>query len=263
MDKKIAIVTGGSSGIGLWAVHYLAEDKYTVYELSRRENDNIEIKHLKCDVTDEKQVKTAIEYVIKEEGKIDLVINCAGFGISGAVEFSKADDIKRQFDVNFFGMDNVNRSVIPYLRQSKGRIINISSVAAVASIPFQTYYSSCKAAINSYTLALANELRPFGISVCAIMPGDTHTGFTKAREKCIDGDDLYQGRITRSVERMEKDELGGVDAKIVGKYIYEIATRKMVKPLYTVGIQYKIIVFLLKILPYRLSNYLIYRIYGQ
>ncbi len=259
--KKVAIVTGGSSGIGKCTAERLKDD-YTVYEFSRSGKERENIRHLDCDVTKTEDIIKAVNKVIADTGRVDLVVNCAGFGISGAIEYTDLDDAKRQFDVNFFGLAEVNRICIPHLKKSKGRIISISSVAALAAIPFQAYYSACKAAVNSYTLALANELKPFGVSVCAIMPGDTSTGFTKARNKNIKGDGEYGGRISKSVEKMENDERKGVDADVVGRLICAVAKKKKIKPIYTVGWDYKLIICLLKILPYSLSNYLIAKLYG-
>jgi len=217
--KTVALVTGGTSGIGLAAARALAEAGWSVYTLSRRGSDLPGLHHLAADVTDETAVTAAVDTVIRQEGRLDLVVHCAGFGISGAVEFTDTEDAQRLFDVNFFGMVRVNKAAIAHLRRSKGRIIHVSSVAAPVAIPFQTYYSCTKAAVNDYTLALANELRPFGISVCAVMPGDIRTGFTAAREKSVVGDDCYNGRIRRSVGRMEHDEQNGMAPEAVGRLI--------------------------------------------
>ena len=160
-------------------------------------------------------------------------------------------------------MDNMVRCAIPYLRESKGSIVTVSSVAAMAAIPFQAYYSASKAAINAYTLALANELKPFGIAVTAIMPGDTKTGFTSARKKNLNGNELYSERIARSVSKMEKDERNGKSAKEAGELIASVALSHTSKPVITIGASYKIVIFLLKILPFRLSNALIYRLYAK
>ena len=174
-------------------------------------------------------------------------------------------EVKALFDVNFFGMVNLNRAVVPLMRQAgRGRIVNLSSVAAPVPIPFQTYYSATKAAVNAYTMALANELRPFGVTVCAVMPGDIHTGFTAARRKIGEGDDIYHGRISRSVARMEHDEETGMDPARAGAYIARVALREGSRhPLYAIRFDYKFFTFLAKILPARFLNWLIFLLYGR
>ena len=263
--NKVVIITGGSSGIGLCTAAALRDRGCKVYELSRRDSEVTGITHIKCDVTDEAQIAAAVGQVMAESGRIDILINNAGFGISGAVEFTDTTDAKALFDVNFFGMVTMNRVVVPIMREAgRGRIVNLSSVAAPVPIPFQTYYSATKAAVNAYTMALANELRPFGVTVCAVMPGDIHTGFTAARRKIGEGDDIYQGRIGRSVARMEHDEETGMDPAKAGGYIAKVALREGNRhPLYAIRFDYKFFVFLTKVLPARFLNWLIYQLYGK
>ena len=262
--KSVALVTGGSSGIGKAVCESLLEKNIRVYEFSRRKISEGGAVHYSVDVTDEARVNEAVHDIVKKEGRIDILVNCAGFGIGGAVEFTHTADAAAQFDVNFFGMDKVTRAVIPCMRKAqKGRIVNISSVAAPIPIPFQAYYSASKAAVNSYTAALASELKPYGISVCAVMPGDISTGFTSARRKNTEGDDLYQGRISASISRMEKDEEEGMDPSVCGKYIAKIALKNKVKPYYSIGAVYKLFCVLMKILPARLSGMVVYRLYAK
>lgn len=148
---------------------------------------------------------------------------------------------KRLFDVDFFGMVNVTRAVLPHMRQAgRGRIVNVSSVAASLPIPFQAYYSAAKAAVNAYTLALADEVKPFGIGVCAVMPGDIRTGFTAARIKEHTGDDIYHGRIGRSVAKMEQDETHGMPCETAGTHIARIALAKKPGTLHTIGLSYRL-----------------------
>lgn len=264
MDKKIAVLTGGTSGIGMQTALALKSAGYTVYELSRRAQGVEGLNHLVADVTDEAAVKKAIDEIVAREGKIDVLVNNAGFGISGAVEFTKTEDAKRLFDTNFFGMVNMNRAVVPVMREAgQGRIVNISSVAGQIPIPFQTYYSAAKAATNSYTMALANELRPYGITVCAVQPGDIKTGFTKAREKTVDGDDVYGGRIGRSVSRMEHDEQTGMDPAVAGKFIANVAMKKKVSPIYTIGASYSFLTFLTRLMSWKTMNKIIGAIYAK
>ncbi|MDR0840734.1 MAG: SDR family oxidoreductase [Christensenellaceae bacterium] len=262
---KVAVVTGGSSGIGLCTAQALCAAGCIVYELSRHAGSGAKgVCHISADVTKPDEVQAAIERILREQGRVDIVINNAGFGISGAVEFTAAEEAKRLFEVDFFGMVHVNKAILPLMRQAgAGRIVNISSMAGPAAIPFQTYYSAAKAAINAYTLALANEVRPFGITVCAIMPGDIRTGFTAAREKSAAGDDIYNGRIARSVAGMEKDEANGMRPEAAGKYIAGIACKRRVKPLYAIGFWYKCLAVLIKLLPVRVVNALVYLLYAR
>lgn len=264
MDKKIAVLTGGTSGIGMQTALALKNAGYTVYELSRRAQGVEGLNHLVADVTDEAAVKKAVDEIVAREGKIDVLVNNAGFGISGAVEFTKTEDAKRLFDTNFFGMVNMNRAVVPVMREAgQGRIVNISSVAGQIPMPFQTYYSAAKAATNSYTMALANELRPYGVTVCAVQPGDIKTGFTKAREKTVDGDDVYGGRIGRSVSRMEHDEQTGMDPAVAGKFIANVAMKKRVSPIYTIGASYSFLTFLTRLMSWKTMNKIIGAIYAK
>lgn len=256
------MISGGSSGIGLSTVNKLEALGCKVYELSRSGKSHGNVTHIDCDVTKEEQLVLAAKEVFEKENRIDVLINCAGFGISGAVEFTEIEDAKRQLDVNFFGGIRAVKAVLPYMRKQKsGRIVNISSVAAPVSIPFQAYYSVSKAAINSITLSLANELRPFGITVCAVMPGDIRSGFTSAREKFHKGNDVYGGIIDKAVANMEKDERNGMSPDTAGAYIAKIALKTNHKPLYAIGFSYKLAVLIVKLLPARLANYLVSKLY--
>jgi len=262
--NEVAIITGGTSGIGLATAQALRKAGYMVYEFSRRPAADTP-NHLSVDVTDESAVRAAVEAVFAQTGRIDLLINNAGFGISGAVEFTTSVDAHRLMEVNLFGMDNMIRAVLPHMRQAgRGRIVNISSVAGVFAIPFQAWYSISKAAVRSLTMALANEVAPYGVQVTSVLPGDIRTGFTAAREKSAEGDDAYGGRIARSVQRMEKDEQNGMTPEAAARTILRVATKKgRVKPYYTIGLSYKCLVFLDNLLPCGLVRRLLYLLYAR
>ena len=191
--SEIAVITGGTSGIGRATALYLRDAGYTVYELSRREQGVEGLHHIRCDITDEGQVRSAVAEIMDRAGRIDVLVNNAGFGISGAVEFTDTAEAQRLLDVNFFGMVRMNKAVIPHMRQAgRGRIVNLSSVAAPCPIPFQAYYSAGKAAVNAYTMALANEraaLRHHGVRRAARghphglhrRPGENHGGRRRVR----------------------------------------------------------------------------------
>ncbi len=263
-SKMIAVVTGGSSGIGRATAAALRAKGCIVYELSRRSDPPEGVSHLTADITDEQQVRSGISEIISREGKIDILVNNAGYGISGAAEMTDSADAHAQLELNLYGMDNVTRAVLPHMRERKsGRIVCVSSIAGILPIPFQLWYSVSKAAINAYVLALQNEIRPYGISVCAVMPGDIATGFTDARKKNDCRDSEYGERVRRSVSTMEKDERGGMSPDKAGAYIAKLAVKQHTRPLKAIGLSYKAIAVLAKLLPRRLSNYIVGLLYSK
>ncbi len=261
--KKVAVITGGSSGIGRCTADLLSQNGFSVYELSRHGTSRSGVTHITADISDKSAVQAAMTYIFQKEERLDVLVNNAGFGISGAVEFTDPSDVKRLFDILFFGTLHCIQCSIPYLRQTGGgHIVNLSSVAAPLSIPFQAFYSCAKAAVNDLTLALANELRPFHIAVSAVMPGDTQTGFTAAREKNVLGQEFYGDSIVRAVQTMERDETNGMSPLIIARCILRILSKPFPKPLYVAGKKYKLFVCLAKILPVRFVNYIIGKLYG-
>lgn len=261
--NRVAIVTGGTSGIGLATAKALRDAGVKVYVLSRHASSLEGLCHIVADVSDEESVAAAIREVHAREGRLDILVNNAGFGISGAAEFTQNADARRLLDVNLFGMVSATKAALPLMRvQGGGRIVNVSSVAAPLAIPFQAWYSVSKAAVNAYTLALFNEVKQFGISVCAVMPGDIRTGFTRARQKSHAGDDVYKGRIARSVAKMEKDEENGMAPEVAGRFLARVALKKRVKPYYAIGLSYKFFVLLSRVLPIRLIGWLLGLLYA-
>jgi NAD(P)-dependent dehydrogenase (short-subunit alcohol dehydrogenase family) len=262
--SKVAIVTGASSGIGLAVSKQLLAAGCTVYGFSRRGTSAEGVNPVAVEITDEAAVKSAVDSVAEREGRIDILINNAGMGISGPVEFTAAEDMKLQMEVNYYGQVYCAKAVLPHMRrQGSGRIVCTSSVAAVMSIPYQSFYSSTKAAVSAMALALRNEVKSFGIQVCAVMPGDTKTGFTDVRRKCPEGDDVYKGVISRSVAKMEKDERGGMSPAVAGGLVARLAEKKHLAPLYTVGFGYKCLALLFKLLPAALSNRILGMMYAS
>jgi short-subunit dehydrogenase len=260
--KRVCVLTGGSSGIGKATANLLAQNGFTVYELSRNGADAGEIRHITADVTQPEQVKAATAAIFEQEGQIDLLVNNAGFGISGAVEFTDPKEAFDQLNVNFFGTLHCIQAVLPHMRaQKSGHIVNISSVAAPIAIPFQAFYSATKSATNSLTLALRNEVKPFGVKACAILPGDVKTGFTAARKKSCAGAEVYGAAIDHAVAVMEHDEQNGMPPELVAKAVLRAANAKNPKAFATVGFQYQVFVLLSKLLPASLTNALVGMIY--
>jgi len=192
-------------------------------------------------------------------------VNNAGGGISGSVEKTALADAKNLFDLNFFAHFEAITYVIPHMRSRKsGTIINIGSVAGSMHVPFQAFYSASKAALESLSNCLRGELAPFGIKVSTIMPGDTRTGFTDAREKeFIENDPDYGTRISHSIKLMEKDERNGMPPKKVALLIYKAARSKNPKPAYIAGAKYNFFMLLNRILPKRFVQFVLNSMYAK
>ncbi len=260
-NNRTVAITGASGGIGLAAARMFRDRGDVVYCLSRTDPNEESVYHISVDVTDEAGVAAAFAQIAAERGGLDVLVSNAGMGVSGAAEFTSLEDARRQLDVNFFGFHTCVRNAVPLMRGRGGTIIATSSVAAVFAIPFQAFYSASKAAVNMLALALANELAPFGIRVCALMPGDVKTGFTNARVKQHGGAEHYGNAVEASVTVMENDERGGMAPEVIAKRIVALSLKKNPKPLSSVGLQYKFFCFLGKALPIRLQNWLVGKLY--
>lgn len=260
---KVIVITGASSGIGLTVAQHLAALGHHVYGISRSKIHEKNIKSIQADVTNLDQIIEAYQQIFDVEGKIDVLINNAGMGISGSIEDTETQDVVDLFNVNFMGVFHSTKVIIPFMRENNGgKIINMSSVASLLPIPFQAFYSSSKAAINVFSAALQNEVEPFNIQVCALLPGDIKTSFTKNRRKNEIVNPHYQKRVDKSVSVMEKDEQNGMDPEVAARVIEKLIQKKRMPLFHTIGFKYKIIVYLEKILPMALTNRLIGSIYG-
>ena len=262
MDKKIAVVTGASSGIGLEFCKILLKEGYKVYGLCRSE-PKIDVVWIPCDVSDENSVKKAFSEILSAERCIDLLANNAGMGISGAVEFADPSEIGRQLDINFRGAVSCTMQVLPSMRShGHGRIVFTSSLASVFPIPYQAFYSVSKAALNSFSEALSMEVEQFGIETCALLLNDVKSGFTASRAKNTEGNDIYNGRIKASVEKMERSEQNGMSADKVSSALSCLLKRKRLPRLYVVGVSGKLLYSLYKLLPNELMLRILSWIYA-
>lgn len=217
------------------------------------------------DVTDKASVKSAVDAVISGEDHIDVLVNNAGMGIAGSIEDTSIEEAEYQFDTNFFGTLRVMKEVLPYMRERhKGRIIVLSSVAGVISIPYQAHYSASKFALEALIEALRHEIASFGITACLVEPGDTKTEFTAKRRvaKLVGGNSPYREHFERSLVRMEHDEQNGASPDAVAMVIYKMIRKRRPPVRTAVGAQYKAVLFLKKILPAGLVEKIIEMLYG-
>jgi short-subunit dehydrogenase len=210
------------------------------------------------DVTDPASISGAAEKI----DELGIIVHCAGFGISGSAEMTPLERAKAQLETNYFGVLNVNNAFLPLLRKNRRSLVLItSSVAGLVAIPYQSHYSSSKYAIEAYAQALRMEASQFGVRVALVEPGDTKTGFTKARTSDEPEDSPYYEQCKGAVEHMAHDEQNGKSPDSVAKVFLKLAFRKNPPIRCAVGFDYKTLAFLVKILPARLANWIVKMIY--
>jgi NAD(P)-dependent dehydrogenase (short-subunit alcohol dehydrogenase family) len=181
MKKKIALVTGASSGIGEATARRLTQAGFKVYGTSRRGAQVVrrDYEMLTLDVTSDASVQAAVDAVVRQEGRIDLLVNNAGVGVAPAgAEESSIEQAQSIFDTNFFGLVRMTRAVLPHMRaRGEGRIVNIGSVLGFLPMPYGALYAATKHAVEGYTESLDHELRNWGIRAVVIEPAYTNTPF--------------------------------------------------------------------------------------
>ncbi len=261
---KVAVITGASSGIGYSIAKLLDRQGVICYDISRtiKEHDEIK-KSYACDVNDTENVDKILDEIFNKEGQINIFVNNAGFGIAGAIEYTNRDNIYSLISTNLSAVIALSSKVIKYLKLSGGgNIINISSVGGVIPLPLQATYSATKAGVDIFSRALASEVKDYNIKVTSIMPGDTSTGFTGSRIVDNDIEDkTLKEKIEKSIKKVEKEERTGKSPDIVAKAVLKVLKRKNPPLRKTVGFMYKLIVFLSRILPCKLINFLVRKIY--
>ncbi|MBP5528191.1 MAG: SDR family oxidoreductase [Bacteroidales bacterium] len=229
MEQKIIIITGASSGFGKATAAMLAAKGHKVYGLCRREMADGDIKYRQCDVRDREQTAAVVESIVKEVGRVDVLVNNAGMGIGGALELATAEEIDLQMGTNFMGCVNMCQAVLPHMRQARqGKIINLSSIGGLMGLPYQGFYSASKFAIEGFTEALAAEVTRFGIRVCMVEPGDFATGFTGSRKNSQASlDDPDYGPVFKSsLAIIEKEENGGLQPEVLARRIVKLVEMK-------------------------------------
>lgn len=240
-DKKVILVTGATSGLGLAMAKGLVAKGHTVYGTGRNTEEGPDrngIFMLRMDVTEPDSVLRAIDRIINGSGHIDVLVNNAGSGICGAAELTDANTARLQMDTNFIGTATVCSAVLARMRPARsGLIVNIGSIAGISAVPYQGFYSASKAAVESYSQALAIETMRFGIKVCVIEPGDFRTSFTSSRK--IDSvtrtDHDYSESFGRVLEHIEKDETSGKNPDDMGKLVCRIIVKRRPKFRYIIG----------------------------
>jgi len=266
MYKKVVLITGASSGFGKICAEFLAQQNYKVYGTSRNLTTEIKsYKMIQMDVNDDAAIKTGVRHILDIEGHLDVVVNNAGIGVAGSLEDTSIEEMKFQFETNFFGVFRVCHEVLPIMRaQRSGYIINISSIAGLIGIPFQGAYSASKFALEGLTEALRMEVKPFGIHIVLIEPGDFNTDFTinRVKTKKSKMDSIYSDRFKRALHVMEEEERNGSKPGKIALLINYIINHPSPRTRYMVGPRLQqIAVHLRKFIPSPLFEWIIMKSY--
>lgn len=262
--RRTAVVTGASRGIGRVTAERLVKKGYRVYGLCRKvPKEKAGIRFISCDVSRKAQVEKAFGKILEWEKQIHVLVNNAGMGISGAVEFATEEEIEKQLSVNLKGSIFCSQAVIPAMRKAgQGRILFVSSLAAIFPLPFQSFYSVSKAGVNAFSDALGIELAPFHIQTCTLMLNDVKTEFTDYREKCFEGNEIYQGRIARSVGKMEASERQGMEPETVAETVIRLLSKRRMPSHATAGTASRLLTLADRLLPAEFVLRLLAVLYG-
>ena len=258
LKDKVVVVTGASRGIGLEIARHLHKEGAIVYDISRNFAANPEIRiTYTADVNDSASVENILKLIFDKEGRIDVFVNNAGFGIGGGVENASRENLYAITNTNLAAVMNLSRLALPYLKKSKGRIVNISSVGGIVPLPYQAAYSATKAGVEIFSKALANEVKADGVQIMCIMPGDAKTTFTSSRIVETKNDD----KAKRAIAKAEKEEQKGMSAEKVGRVIVKNIKKRKMPLRKTVGGVYKLIVFASRFCSAKFLNWLVRKIY--
>ena len=250
LDQKVAIVTGSSSGIGRETALILARNGYITFATVRNldktadlkqisENEKIDLRLVELDVTKDESVNNAIDSILRETGRIDILVNNAGYGLIGAFEDSSIEEVKNQYETNFFGVIRTTQSVLPTMRKQKsGIIVNIDSGVGRFGFPAGSAYASTKFALEGLSESMGYELEPFGIRVVIIEPGVITTNFVKSTviaKKATDPNSPYIQLVKAMETNFDKMIKNGSTPENVAQVIFDAIKDKSPKLRYPAG----------------------------
>ncbi|MCD6285153.1 MAG: SDR family oxidoreductase [Anaerolineae bacterium] len=266
-ERKIVLITGARSGIGRACAEALVAQGHHVFGTSRTPpSETSGFTFLPMDVNDTDSVEAGVQSVLEETGRLDVVINNAGFGYGGSVEDTSVAEAQAQFETNVFGPMRVCKAVLPTMReQGSGLIVNVSSIGGLMGLPYQGLYSASKFALEGLTASLRMEVQNLGVNVVLLEPGDIHTAFTANRRHTAGSQTspVYQAGYATALSKIESDERNGASAEVVGAALVRIVNLHAPRPRYVVGPFYeKLAVIASRLLPSRLFEKLLMSNYG-
>jgi short-subunit dehydrogenase len=253
IERKIVLVTGASSGFGQVTASLLSERGFTVFGTSRKppRDQPARFEILSLDVDSDRSANACVAAVVKKAGPVDVLVNNAGYALTGGIEETSLEEAKAQFETNFFGPVRMVKAVLPSMRQRRrGKIINIGSVAGTIPVPFEGFYAAAKAALLAYSEALRHEVKSFNIDVSVVEPGFFKTNIGSARRLAAESIEDYREARQRAVGRLEQHLAAGANPNVVAETILRIIEIPSPRLRYPVGRE-KRYVFVKKITPAR------------
>lgn len=259
--SKTILITGASSGIGKATAHYFQEQGWNVVATMRKPDQEKELTQLenvlvtRLDVTDNTSIQQAIDAGIHEFGSIDVLLNNAGYGLTGVFENMETEEIRRQYEVNVIGLMNVTKAMLPHMRERRsGTIVNVSSMGGIIAIPLYSTYHGTKWAVEGFTESLHYELAPFNIKLKLIEPGAIKTDFYDRSMNMVEPGEItdYQTYYDKVTPKLEYPEQSGAEPREVAKVIFKAARSKSNRLRYPAAGGAGPILFLRSIMPYRI-----------
>jgi NAD(P)-dependent dehydrogenase (short-subunit alcohol dehydrogenase family) len=255
-DQRVVLITGASSGVGQSTARLLSERGYKVFGTSRnpaRAEPMPASEMLPLDVRADGSVRECVDAVFSRAGRLDVLINNAGYELAGAVEELSSEDVRAQFETNFFGVLRMVNAVLPVMRRQKsGHIVNVGSLSGVSAIPFMGIYSATKSALEGYTEALRHEVKPFNIHVSVIQPGFLKTPMMQHRQvgaNRITDYDLWRDRAFTAIRHSEEK---GPGPEVVANALLGIVSSQSPRLRYLIGNQARSVARLRRFLPARM-----------
>ena len=252
--SKVVLITGASSGIGKSIANLLSENRMIVYGTSRatKEENSLPYKMIALDVLDLESIQKAVATIIENEGRIDVLVNNAGMGITGSIEDTPTHEMKRAFDTNFFGAIDVMKAVLPQMRkQHSGIVINVTSIAGYMGLPFRGVYSATKGALELITEAARMEVKQFGIQIVNVAPGDFATNIAAGRYHTpVFENSAYKEKYQENLNLMDTHVDSGMHPDVMAKAVLKIIESKNPRVHYKIGgFMEKFSIVLKRILP--------------
>jgi NAD(P)-dependent dehydrogenase (short-subunit alcohol dehydrogenase family) len=252
-DQTVVLITGASSGVGQSTARLLSERGYKVFGTSRQAigaEAAPTVEMLPLDVRVDQSAQACVDAVVNRSGRLDVLVNNAGFELAGALEELSSEEARAQFETNFFGVIRMVNAVLPLMRRQKhGRIINVSSLSGLSAVPFLGVYSASKFALEGYTEALRHEVKPFNIHVSMTEAGFLKTPMINHRQLAANRLAEYEPWRQRALNAIRALEEKGPGPEVVAEALLEIVSSKTPRLRYLVGGQAKTVARLRRFLP--------------